>query len=151
MTSNLGAEQLLKQSSLGFGADDPDASYNGMKTKLMDVMKKTFKPEFLNRLDDTVVFRTLTKEEIIEIIDLEMHNVLKRLEEKNIKVKLSPKAKTFLFKKGFDQKYGARPVRRAIEQNIEDPMSEEILKGNIPENCNVTIRVKSGELVFDVK
>jgi len=90
MTSNLGAEQLLKQSSLGFGADDPDASYNGMKTKLMDVMKKTFKPEFLNRLDDTVVFRTLTKEEIIEIIDLEMHNVLKRLEEKNIKVKLSP-------------------------------------------------------------
>ncbi len=151
MTSNVGAETLLKQSSLGFGADDLDASYAAMKTKLMDIMKKTFKPEFLNRLDDTVVFRTLSKEEIIEIIDLEMHNVLKRLEEKNIKVKLSPKAKELLFEKGYDQKYGARPVRRAIEQHIEDPMSEEILKGNIPEKSIVTIRVKSGELFFDVK
>jgi len=151
MTSNLGAEQLLKQSSLGFGTEAPDASYKGMKEKLMDVMKKTFKPEFLNRLDDTVVFRTLTKEEILEIIDLEMHNVLKRLEEKNIKIKLSPKAKEFLFEKGYDEKFGARPVRRAIEQFIEDPMSEEILKGNIPENSSVTIRAKNGELVFDVK
>ncbi len=150
MTSNVGAEILRKQSTLGFAAADEDQSYEGMKSKLMDVMKKTFKPEFLNRLDDIVVFRNLTKDELLEIIDLEMAYVLARLKERGITVSLSQEAKEFIFDKGYDQHYGARPLKRAIEQYIEDPMSEEILRGKIPEGSTVTIQPSDDKLAFDV-
>jgi len=150
MTSNIGAELLRKQSSLGFTAKDEDKSYDGMKGKLIDAMKKTFKPEFLNRLDDIVVFRTLQKKELLEIIDFEMEKVFARLEERGIKVTLSKKAKELIFEKGYDPHYGARPIRRAIEQNVEDPMSEEILKGKIPEGSKVLLGCAKGKITFRV-
>jgi ATP-dependent Clp protease ATP-binding subunit ClpC len=151
MTSNVGAELLKKQGTLGFGAADPDKSYQGMKDKLLDALKKTFKPEFLNRVDDIVVFSNLYKEEIMEIINLEMGYVLKRLQERHITVQLSTEAKEYLFNKGYDEQYGARPVRRAIEQYVEDAMSESILRGEIPEHSDVTINVADDALQFDVK
>jgi len=150
MTSNIGAELLRKQSSLGFAAKDEDKSYEGMKGKLIDAMKKTFKPEFLNRLDDIVVFRNLQKQELLKIIDFEMDKVFARLEERGIKVTLSKKAKELLLEKGYDPHYGARPIRRAIEQNIEDPMSEEILRGKIPEGSKVLLGCAKGKITFKV-
>jgi len=150
MTSNIGAELLRKQSSLGFAAKDEDKSYDGMKGKLIDAMKKTFKPEFLNRLDDIVVFRNLQKQELLKIIDFEMDKVFARLEERGIKVTLSKKAKELLLEKGYDPHYGARPIRRAIEQNIEDPMSEEILRGKIPEGSKVLLGCAKGKITFKV-
>jgi len=150
MTSNIGAELLRKQSSLGFSEHNDDKSYEAMKEKLMDAMKKSFKPEFLNRLDDIVVFKNLKKNELMEIIDMEMKKVFARLNERNIKVTLSKKAKELLFEKGYDPLYGARPIRRAIEQNIEDPMSEEILRGKIPEGSKVLISCARGKITFKV-
>jgi len=150
MTSNVGAELLRKQSSLGFSANDEDKSYDAMKGKLMDAMKKTFKPEFLNRLDDIVVFKNLKKDELMKIIDLEMKKVFARLDDRGIKVTLSKKAKEFIFEKGYDPHYGARPIRRAIEQHIEDPMSEEILRGKIPEGSKVLISCAKGKITFRV-
>jgi ATP-dependent Clp protease ATP-binding subunit ClpC len=151
MTSNIGAELLRKQGSLGFGSLDEDRSYEGMKEKLMDILKKTFKPEFLNRLDDIIVFSNLSKDELMQIIDLELSHVLGRLQEKQIHVTLSPEAKEFIFSKGYDATYGARPIRRAIEQYIEDPMSEEILRGAIPDGSSVMVCVKDAELSFNVE
>ena len=150
MTSNIGAELLRKQSSLGFSAHNDDKSYEAMKSKLMDAMKKAFKPEFLNRLDDIVVFKNLKKNELMEIIDLEMKKVFARLDERGIKVTLSKKAKELLLEKGYDPLYGARPIRRAIEQNIEDPMSEEILRGKIPEGSKVLISCARGKITFKI-
>jgi len=150
MTSNVGADLLKKQGTLGFGSADFDKSYQSMKDKLLDAMKKSFKPEFLNRVDDIVVFSNLYKDEIMQIIDLEMQSVLKRLQERNISVQLTSEAKEFLFNKGYDEQYGARPVRRAIEQFVEDTMSEAILRGEIPEQSNVTIAVADDTLDFSV-
>ncbi len=150
MTSNIGAELLRKQSSLGFSANDEDKSYEAMKGKLLDAMKKAFKPEFLNRLDDIVVFKNLKKNELMKIIDMEMKKVFARLDERGIKVTLSKKAKELLFEKGYDPLYGARPIRRAIEQNVEDPMSEEILRGKIPEGSKVLISCARGKITFKV-
>ena len=150
MTSNIGAEILRKQSSLGFSSHNDDKSYAAMKGKLMDTVKKAFKPEFLNRLDDIVVFKNLKKEELLKIIDFEMKKVFIRLDEKGIKVSLSKKAKELLLKKGYDPHYGARPIRRAIEQNIEDPMSEEILRGKIPEGSKVVLGCAKEKITFKV-
>ena len=150
MTSNVGAELLKKQAALGFAAHSEEKSYDGMKSKLMDAMKKAFKPEFLNRLDDIIVFRSLNKEEMMKIIDLEIQHVFARLQERGIKVSLSKKAKELIFEKGYDPNYGARPIRRAIEQMIEDPLSEEILRGKIPEKSKVLISAARGKISFKV-
>ncbi|NLF39126.1 ATP-dependent Clp protease ATP-binding subunit [bacterium] len=150
MTSNIGAEILRKQTALGFGAGDEDSSYQGMKTKLMDVLKKEFKPEFLNRVDDIIVFRNLAKDELMQIIDLELDEVLKRLAARRIAVELTPAAREFLFNKGYDAQYGARPLRRAIEHHVEDGLSEEILRGRINENDAVRIDCRGDQIVFDV-
>lgn len=151
MTSNIGAELLRKQSTLGFGALDENTSFEGMKDKLMDALKKAFKPEFLNRLDDIIVFHNLTKGEMLEIIDRELSEVLGRLASRNITVTLEQDAKEFIFDQGYDPHYGARPLRRAIEQHVEDRMSEDILRGKIPEGAKVTVSVRDNDLVFDVE
>ena len=150
MTSNVGAELLKKQSSLGFAAHDEDKSYENIKSKLIDAMKKMFKPEFLNRLDDIIVFRNLNKDELLKIIDLEIEQVFARLNERGIRVSLSKKAKELIFEKGYDPNYGARPIRRAIEQLVEDPMSEEILRGKIPDGSKVLISAARGKISFKV-
>lgn len=149
MTSNAGADLIKKETTVGFNAA-PVAShdYDVMKGKIMSEVKKIFKPEFLNRIDDLIVFHALSQKEISEIVELELEKVRKRLEAKNIFLQLDKKAKEFLCEKGYDSKLGARPLKRAIERYVENPMSEEILRGNILKGQKVKVSVSKEELKF---
>ncbi|MDB4512163.1 ATP-dependent Clp protease ATP-binding subunit [Arenicella sp.] len=132
MTSNAGAELIKKQTSLGFGAmSDEKADFEGMKEKIVDASKKVFKPEFLNRLDDLIVFHMLEREDLKQIVDLEISKVVKRLSEKDIHIVLEDSAKDYLIEEGYDPQYGARPMRRAVERNLEDPLAEHLLRGDV--------------------
>ena len=131
MTSNVGADVIKRQTSLGFGIPRDEQDYESMKGKIMDEAKRVFKPEFLNRLDDLIVFHTLTKPDLLHIVDLEVGKVVKCIKTKEIHVTLNDAAREFLFEKGYDPTYGARPMRRAVEKYLEDPLAEELLRGNI--------------------
>ena len=148
MTSNVGAQLLRKQGSLGFQAQDDEANYQGMKQKLMEEVKRTFKPEFLNRIDDIIVFRSLNKEDLSQIVDLEVAELSDRLKEQKITVKLSKEAKELLMEKGFDLAFGARPLKRTIQRYLEDPLSEEIISGKFKEGSKITVSRKNDTLVF---
>ena len=148
MTSNVGSDTIKKQSTLGFSPISDSNSYEVMREKIMDEAKKTFRPEFLNRLDDIIVFRSLTKPDLIQILDLEITKVCSRLKARNIVLKLDDKAKDFLVGKGFDPAYGARPMRRSVERFLEDPLAEEILKGVFHENEPVQVSVEGDKLAF---
>lgn len=150
MTSNVGAQMLKKQGALGFKTADEEASYEKMKERLMDEVKKTFKPEFLNRVDDIIVFRKLTKEDLRKIIDIEISEVQKRLHEQNIQLKLNEKAKEFLIEKGFDPTFGARPLKRTIQRFLEDPLSEDIIAGKFKEGGVVSVDAKPDHLIFEM-
>lgn len=150
MTSNVGAQMLKKQGALGFKTADEEASYEKMKERLMDEVKKTFKPEFLNRVDDIIVFRRLTKEDLRKIIDIEISEVQKRLHEQNIQLKLNEKAKEFLIEKGFDPTFGARPLKRTIQRFLEDPLSEDIIAGKFKEGGVVSVDAKPDHLIFEM-
>ncbi len=140
LTSNVGAEQIKRQTSLGFMAMQQDSADNeGIKSKINEAAKKYFKPEFLNRLDELVVFRMLEKPELAKIVDLEVSKVTKRLLSKNITITLDEGAREFLIKEGYDPQYGARPMRRAVEKHIEDPLSEHLLREDIREGDKVSI------------
>jgi len=139
MTSNVGADLIKKQNTLGFGAASLEGNHNAMREKIMDETKKVFKPEFLNRLDDIVVFQTLQKPMLAKIIDLEVAKVVARIKAKDIHVKLDQKAHEFLMDKGYDTTYGARPMRRAVERFLENPIAEEILKGTIKEGDHIKV------------
>ena len=140
LTSNVGAESIKRQTSLGFGAMTQDtADHGGMKDKVMEAAKKNFKPEFINRLDDIIVFRMLDKPELSRIVDLEISKVLKRLDKKRITLTLDDSARDFLIKEGYDPQYGARPMRRAVEKHIEDPLAENLLRGDIHEGDTVKV------------
>jgi signal transduction histidine kinase len=129
MTSNVGASTIKRQTSLGFGAMNADESdFEGMKAKILEESKRYFKPEFLNRLDDLVVFHMLEKADLNQIVDLEVSKLVKRLKEKEIVMTLSPEARDLLAEKGFDPAYGARPMRRAVERFLEDPLAEALLR-----------------------
>jgi ATP-dependent Clp protease ATP-binding subunit ClpC len=129
MTTNAGAEAIKNESKFGFQKPDGDASYESMKERVMDQIERVFRPEFLNRLDDTIIFRHLTKEDLKSVIDFELSKVRERLLDRGLAIELTDEAKEFLVKKGSNLDYGARPLRRAIEQRIEDPLSEELLRG----------------------
>ncbi|MDB6068926.1 MAG: ATPase with chaperone, ATP-binding subunit [Verrucomicrobiales bacterium] len=140
MTSNVGAELIKKQSIMGFGAIGTDKhDFNSMKEKIEEQAKKHFKPEFLNRLDDLIVFHMLEKEDLIHIVDLEISKVLKRVRDKKIEVELDQTAKELLIQEGYDPAYGARPMRRAVERFLEDPFAEHLLRGDIKEGDKVSI------------
>jgi ATP-dependent Clp protease ATP-binding subunit ClpC len=131
MTSNVGASSIKRQTSLGFGAMTEDqADFEGMKEKILEESKRYFKPEFLNRLDDLVVFHMLEKVDLNQIVDLEVAKLVKRLAEKEVALTLSQEARDFLSEKGFDPAYGARPMRRAVERFLEDPLAEALLRGD---------------------
>ena len=117
----------------------------------MEEAKRAFRPEFLNRLDDIIVFRSLTKPDLIEILDLEVAQGDGAAERKEHLAALDEKAKDFLVEKGYDPTYGARPMRRAVERFLEDPLAEEILKGNVVNNEPITVTVDDGKLVFKQK
>jgi ATP-dependent Clp protease ATP-binding subunit ClpC len=148
MTSNVGAELIKKQTTLGFGAPTLDGSHDTMRDKILEETKRVFKPEFLNRLDDIIVFRTLSKPDLVQIIDLEIEKVTARIRSKNIVIALDESAKDFLIEKGYDPQYGARPMRRAVERFLEDPMAEEILRGNIKPGETIKVSRNGEKLVF---
>src|SRR5688572_24478909 len=129
MTTNAGAEAIKNEAAFGFRKEDSDSSYEGMKERVQERIERVFRPEFLNRLDETVVFRHLTVEDLKSVIDLELKKVRERLLERGLKLDLTDSAKEFIIKKGSNTDFGARPLRRAVENYIEDPLAEEILKG----------------------
>jgi ATP-dependent Clp protease ATP-binding subunit ClpC len=148
MTSNVGAEAIKKNTSLGFTASqDAGRDYGNMKDKVLAELKKSFRPEFLNRIDETIVFHSLDEEHISRIVTLMAEDLRKRLKQQDVDFALTDKAKAFLAKEGYDPTYGARPLRRAIQKHIEDRLSEELLKGNISKGDSLTIDEKDGELV----
>src|SRR3989441_782824 len=150
MTSNVGAETLKRQTTMGFGAVKPlgEHEYEAMRDKLLEEAKKTFKPEFINRLDDIIVFHQLTKPDLMKIVDLEVDKVLARVKAKEVQVELENTAKEFLIEKGYDPTYGARPMRRAVERYLEDPFAEELLRGNVKAGDTVHVAAAEGKLVF---
>lgn len=151
MTSNLGATALRDEKSVGFGAKDVSNDYEAMAAKVRETLKKTFRPEFLNRLNETVVFHSLNKEEIHQIVKLMAKNIIDRIKEQNINLKITPAAIDIVAEAGFDAEYGARPIRRVLQDKIEDLLSEELLAGNIETGATVTIGAKKGEITIKVK
>jgi ATP-dependent Clp protease ATP-binding subunit ClpC len=151
MTSNIGAELIKEGGGFGFGrrTSADDSSYAKMKDMLNKEVEKHFRPEFLNRLDDTIVFKGLSKDNLTNIVDYEMKKVFKRLSEHGLELELTGQAKEFLIEKGYNPDFGARPLRRAIEQYVEDPLSENILKGEYRGKDRVIVSVKDGNLYFE--
>ncbi len=150
MTSNVGAETLRRQTTMGFGATRPvgEHEYEAMRDKLLEEAKKAFKPEFINRLDDIIVFHQLNKDHLMLIVELEVGKVLKRVKAKEVHVELETSAKEFLIEKGYDPQYGARPMRRAVEKYLEDPFAEELLRGNVKAGETVHVVAENGKLIF---
>jgi ATP-dependent Clp protease ATP-binding subunit ClpC len=141
MTSNVGAKDVAKNKSLGFTAPDFKASFERMAEKVREELQHTFNPEFLNRLDDTIVFHPLQKEHIAQIVGIMLRDVQKRLTEGELTLKLSDAASDFLVQHGYDQQYGARPLKRAIQRYIEDPLSEKILIGEFSKGDEIEVDV----------
>jgi len=142
MTTNAGAEAIKNESAFGFQRPDDDASYESMKERVNERIEKVFRPEFLNRVDDVIIFRHLTAEDLKEVIDIELLKVRERLTERGLKLELSEEAKSFIIKKGSNLDFGARPLRRALENYIEDPLAEELLRGEFQGKDLITVDVK---------
>ena len=150
MTSNVGAELIKRQTALGFGAVSGHESYEQMRDKILEESKRTFKPEFLNRLDDMIVFHTLGRPDLAKIVSLEVAKVVERIGTKAIRVLLETSAIEFLIDKGYDPIYGARPMRRAVEKYLEDPLAEELLRGNIKAGDTLEVHAAGELLAFKV-
>ncbi len=148
MTSNVGAQALKRNKYVGFNIqDNSDQDYKDMKGKVMDELKKAFRPEFLNRIDEIIVFHALEKKHLKEIVTLLSDQLVKRLKEQNITLELTEKAKEKITQEGYDPEYGARPLRRAIQKHIEDRLSEELLKGTVLTGQKVIIDVDNNEFI----
>jgi ATP-dependent Clp protease ATP-binding subunit ClpC len=152
MTSNVGAALLQRQTSMGFAA--AAASFNDaekMREKVLEEAKRVFKPEFLNRISDIVFFRPLDKNDLIKIVEIEITKFAKRLVERKITLEFSADAKSLLIDKGYDEKYGARPLRRAVEHYVEDPLAEALLRGDVKEGEAVIVERDGEKLTFKQK
>ncbi|WP_416353163.1 ATP-dependent Clp protease ATP-binding subunit [Agrilactobacillus fermenti] len=150
LTSNLGATALRDEKSVGFGAKDASQDYQAMRSRIMEEMKRFFRPEFLNRIDETVVFHPLNKEELRQIVKIMSKTVVKRLTEQDIKVKITNAALDEVAKIGFDPDYGARPIRRALQTQIEDKLSESLLTGQIKGGDSITVGASKGKITVSV-
>ncbi|MBY6838442.1 ATP-dependent Clp protease ATP-binding subunit [Clostridium botulinum] len=149
MTSNVGAHQIKKQKAIGFNTSvDENSEYEKMKDNVLEELKRSFKPEFLNRIDDTIVFHKLKEEDLLDIVDLMLKSITKRLENKNIHLNFEKDSKKFLINKRVDLNYGARPLRRIITKEVEDKLSEEILLGNIKIGDRIKVNESKDNLVF---
>ena len=156
MTSNLGSDLIKRETTMGFSVKTDDAqteesSYQRMKDKVMEEVKRFFRPEFLNRIDATVVFHQLTRVEILEIVDLMMNQVRKELEDKQVELELTDAAREYLGETGFDPVMGARPLRRLIQNEIEDRLSDEILSGRLSAGDVALVDVEDGNVVIRAK
>jgi ATP-dependent Clp protease ATP-binding subunit ClpC len=152
MTSNVGADMIKRQTSLGFSLKRDEAVaekqvYEEMQKKLTDELKRAFRPEFLNRVDNVIVFRSLTKSEIVEIVDLELAKVQSRLGEHEIKLVVSDAAKNYLAETGYSTDYGARPLRRLIQNKVEDNVSETLLRNKMTPGSTIFVDLAEGEVV----
>jgi ATP-dependent Clp protease ATP-binding subunit ClpC len=148
MTSNIGVDMLKKQGSLGFATRTEEDTYDKMKDKLLTDVKRHFKPEFLNRIDDIIVFKPLTKDHLYKIIELEIAEVSNRLKDRAITIELSPESIDFLIEKGFDPVFGARPLKRTIQRYLEDPLSEALISGTFKDGSKIAIRRENDKLAF---
>ncbi|MCH8857884.1 MAG: ATP-dependent Clp protease ATP-binding subunit, partial [Proteobacteria bacterium] len=155
MTSNVGAQHIKREASLGFRQSQTASSeedyYKTMRTKVLSELKKVFRPEFLNRVDATVVFRALTREDVGEIVDLELNRVRLQLSEHELELEITDDAKQFLAEQGYDPDFGARPLRRVIQNLIEDPLAEELLRGSLEAGGKVVVERDGDELRIDSK
>lgn len=149
MTSNVGAELIRKQGSLGFKTQKEDLTYQEIKDKLLEEVKRTFKPEFLNRIDDIIVFRPLVKDHLQSIVDIELGYLVERLKEQKISLELTPAARDFLIEKGFDPVFGARPLKRVIQRFVEDPLAQDIISKRFKEGAKVKSDKKGDALIFE--
>jgi ATP-dependent Clp protease ATP-binding subunit ClpC len=151
MTSNLGTKDLSKAGGLGFQKSDKKTLRHKVEEKIQEELKRTFSPEFLNRLDETVIFNPLERKEIIQIVDIELAGVLSRVGERGISVSLTPGAKALIAEKGYDPTFGARHLKRTIQKIVEDPLAEEILQGRFTTSSKVRITKKGDGLNFHDK
>ena len=153
MTSNVGAETIQRGPNLGFSfqqdkAAGEDTAYEEMRKKLLDELKRKFRPEFINRVDSVIVFRELTREDILKIVDIMLEQVNERLADYGLRVQATPAAKEWLSKKGYDPEFGARPLRRVIQTQVEDRLSDAVLSGRFSEGDTVTIDAEDEKLVL---
>ena len=150
MTSNVGASTIKKQKTVGFNiaSDQGQQEYDRMKENILEELKKTFRPEFLNRIDDTIVFHSLTEENLKSITDLMLTEVGRRIAESEIYLSFTDETVDFMTKKGSDLVYGARPLRRAITKELEDTLSEAMLKGEISRGDEILVDIENDELIF---
>ncbi|OUN01685.1 MAG: ATP-dependent Clp protease ATP-binding subunit ClpC [Firmicutes bacterium ZCTH02-B6] len=153
MTSNVGAHEIQRQGSIGFRTvEDGQQSYQDMKKKVTDELRKTFRPEFLNRIDEVIVFHALTKEHLRQIVDIMLQTLVKELKERGVEVEFTERAKDVLAEQGYDPQYGARPLRRAIQRLVENPLSEEMLRGRFHEGDTILVDANAdGQIVFEKK
>jgi ATP-dependent Clp protease ATP-binding subunit ClpC len=152
MTSNVGARMISETKSLGFApADNKEQEHKDIKSRVMEEVKRTFRPEFLNRIDDTVVFHKLTEEDVKQIADIMINNLIMRVKANGIEIKIDSKAKELIAKKGFDSNYGARPLRRTIQNLLEDKLAEEILEGDFDKSKPIKISAKDEKIMVNKK
>lgn len=151
MTSNIGATQIREEKNVGFNVQDITKDHKAMQKRILEELKKTFRPEFLNRIDETVVFHSLSKDEIHFIVQIMSRAIVKRLKEQDIQVKITPAAIDVIGKAGFDPEYGARPIRRALQKEIEDRLSEALLGGEIHLGDQVTVGASKGKITLNVR
>jgi ATP-dependent Clp protease ATP-binding subunit ClpB len=142
MTSNVGSHAIADAAFKGEGLDE------SIRREVMDALRSHFRPEFLNRVDDIIIFHALSKAELRQIIDIQLKGLVKRLEDRKIRVELADQAKDLLIEEGYDPTYGARPLKRTIQRRILDPLAIRVLQGDFREGDTVLIDVKAGELVF---
>ncbi|AKZ47013.1 ATPase with chaperone activity, ATP-binding subunit [Weissella ceti] len=151
MTSNLGATRLRDEKKVGFGSTSKADDYNAMKALVQETLKESFRPEFINRLDESVVFRSLTKVELHDIVKLMAQDVINRLAERDIQAKLTPAAIDVVAEAGFDPEYGARPIRRALQTQVEDKLAEALLSGELTPDKQVVVGAKQGKITLTTK
>ncbi|MFP4485111.1 MAG: AAA family ATPase, partial [Spirochaetaceae bacterium] len=148
MTSNAGAREISRESMVGFQTAEGLMDYKEIKSSAMNELRRLFRPEFLNRVDETVVFHSLTEDEVRRILDILLAEVQMRLAEKEIVLEVTKKAKEHIIQSGFDVKFGARPLRRTIQKEIEDPLSMEVLRGRFGEGSHIVVSLRSGKISF---
>ncbi len=151
MTSNAGTRDVKKTGGVGFGKSDEESHYDAMKSKVMDELKRQFNPEFLNRIDETIVFHSLTKENIAEIVEIHLKDLRDRLAERDMTIDLSKSVKDHLVEESFDPTLGARPLRRAVQRLLEDRLAEEFLQGKFNDGDKILVKMKKDELLFTRK
>jgi ATP-dependent Clp protease ATP-binding subunit ClpC len=152
LTSNVGTRRLKKTGTMGFHSGDEMMDYEGLRAKVMAEMRKIFNPEFLNRLDESIVFKSLSREDIEKIVDIMIDHLNDRLVDRGIVIHTDQEAKDFLVEKGYDSEYGARPLRRTIQRYIEDELSAQMINGSILDGADVYCTVKDADnLAFEIR